>query len=280
MAIHVVAPGSSANVGPGFDALGIAVDLPFELTTGESPGFHVAEPTHPAAVAFAALGGDAPLWWRSPIPPGRGMGYSGAARAAGAYAALLTRGSSGGDARQQAFECAASLEGHPDNAAASVFGGITVSVDSTVVPVVTPLELGLVVWWPATTTSTTSSRAALPESVPFSDAVFNVGHASLLVAALAAGDRDALGRAVHDRLHEPHRLASMPASEVAMDAFAGAPVIGCWLSGSGPTVAALVERSDAVEVAGRAPGEGTVRILDIVQRGVHAIGGDTTEGNS
>ena len=91
--MHVSAPASSANLGPGFDCLGLALDLPFELLDGDEldahgappDGFLAAEPTHPAAAAFVVAGGsaDTGLWWRSPIPPGRGLGFSGAARVAG-----------------------------------------------------------------------------------------------------------------------------------------------------------------------------------------------------
>ena len=86
-----------------------------------------------------------------------------------------------------------------------------------------------------------SARRLLPEQVPFDDAVFNVGRTALLVAALAAGDVDALRAATEDRLHQDRRLARVPDSRVAMEAALGAGAWGAWLSGSGPSVAAFVD---------------------------------------
>lgn len=147
----VSAPGSSTNLGPGFDCLGLAVELPFLLSVGEpTPGrtMHEVEPTHPAAVAFRDAGGDAGvrLWWSSPIPPGRGLGFSGAARVAGAFAALRCAGADTATARSEAFVVAAGLEGHGDNAAASAHGGLTVAVDRTVVRLDPPTGVALLAW--------------------------------------------------------------------------------------------------------------------------------------
>ena len=207
-------PASSANLGPGFDALGLALELPFELAVGASPadGFLPCEPRHPATVAaFAAAGGDpgTDLWWRSPIPPGRGLGFSGAARVAGAFAASRDR--------DEAFATAVALEGHPDNAAASTFGGLVATASGRAVNVQLGADLEVVVWWPETETSTNAARAALPDVVDRSDAVLDIGHTALLVAALAAGDLDALSTAVTDRLHQRRRLEREPASRAAID---------------------------------------------------------------
>ncbi|MFM7069955.1 MAG: homoserine kinase, partial [Actinomycetes bacterium] len=203
--MHVVAPGSSANLGPGFDALGLALDLPFELVVGDvaPDGFHHAEPTHPASIAFVEAGGQdgATLWWRSPIPPGRGLGFSGAARVAGAFAA--------GEDPLEAFRTAARLERHADNAAASAFGGFVVTAGGEVVPLPAPaLDDGpfLAVWWPSTSTSTDASRRQLPDAVAFGDAVFSASRAALWVAGFAAGDLSVLRTASEDRLHQPTRV--------------------------------------------------------------------------
>jgi homoserine kinase len=262
--VIVRAPASTANLGPGFDALGLALDLPFELAVGESPanGFLRCEPRHPAAVAFAASGGDpgTAMWWRSPIPPGRGLGYSGAARVAGAFAAS-------GD-RESSFATAAALEGHADNAAASTFGGLVATASGRAVEVELALDLDVIVWWPATETSTTAARAALPEVIDRVDAVADIGHTALLVAAFAAGDLDALSVAVTDGLHQRRRLEREPASRRAIDALRRAGAIASWLSGSGPTVAALVTPARADDVLAACPTDGRSRRLRIALDGV------------
>jgi homoserine kinase len=286
----VIAPGSSANLGPGFDALGLAVDLPFTFAVGEGGAAEellVCDDTHPAAVAYRAAGGRSDdLRWRSPIPPGRGLGFSGAARVAGALAGrievagALAGRSEGSDAseasgaapddravRAEALAIASDLERHPDNAAASMLGGFVVAAGGRAIRVPLALELELVVWWPAAETSTERARSLLPGLVPFADAVFNVGRASLLVAALATGDLAALRTATEDRLHTEVRVGAAPASRPALDAFDRAGAAAVWLSGSGPTVAALVEAGAGEELTTAAPPDGVVRVLRIDQRG-------------
>lgn len=266
--MRVTVPASSANLGAGFDALGMALDLPFRLSTEPADDLLVVTPGHPAAVAFHRAGGEGELWWRSPIPPGRGMGFSGAARVAGALAGFLTAGRPEPDARSAALDLATELEGHPDNAAASMLGGVVVAAGGRAVRVPVAVDLEVVVWWPATETSTAASRTALPDSVPFADAVANVGRASLLVAALAAGDLRALGVATEDRLHQERRLAASPPSAVALAALRSADgVVAAWLSGSGPTVAGFVEPGCGAAVLDHLPAEGTGRVLSIDQRG-------------
>jgi homoserine kinase len=264
--VIVRAPASSANLGPGFDALGLALDLPFELAVDESPadGFLRCEPRHPATIAFAAAGGDSgtALWWRSPIPPGRGLGFSGAARVAGAFAASADRG--------ETFATAVALEGHPDNAAASTYGGLVATASGRAVPVHLGVDLEVVVWWPETETSTNASRAALPEVVDRVDAVADIGHTALLVAALAAGDLGALSVAVTDRLHQTWRLSAEPASRDVIDALQAAGAVAAWLSGSGPTVAAFVTPDQADDVLAACPPDGRSRRLRIATDGVSA----------
>ncbi|HTO01047.1 MAG TPA: hypothetical protein VL068_10260, partial [Microthrixaceae bacterium] len=293
-----------------------ALDLPFELIEGQPAsgagpavipaGFLVAEPTHPAARAFVAAGGDseAPLFWRSPIPPGRGIGFSGAARVAGAYLALA--GADGqADTSDQvpelamaAFQIAAKLEGHPDNAAASAFGGMTVSVAATdahqlnalgfdavgfdTVGVAAPPgvyeSLRVVVFSPGEGTSTDSSRAHLGETTSLSVATSSIGRSSMWVAAMASGRLDLLRNACRDDLHQPSRLVSRPDSARALESFLDDDeVLAAWLSGSGPSVAALVVGDDAAQRLGEQladpdhqPGS-RVRILRVDVRGVRPV---------
>jgi len=270
--MHVRAPASSANLGPGFDCLGLALDLPFELATAASApeAFLEVEPTHPAAVAFVAAGGstEAGLRWRSPIPSGRGLGFSGAARVAGAYLAGLVDGLDHDAARDGAYVVATDLEGHPDNAAASAYGGFTVAVEDRVVSLPVPPSLRVVVWSPEGEVSTDRSRLVLADAVSLPDATFSVGRAALWVAALAAGDLAALRTACQDRLHQPGRLVARPDSASVLEHLLGVDaVLAAWLSGSGPTIAALIDGE--VEL-GALPAPGRVQVLEVARDGVGA----------
>ena len=112
-----------------------------------------------------------------------------------------------------------------------------------------------------------SARRLLPEQVPFDDAVFNVGRTALLVAALAAGDVDALRVATEDRLHQDRRLARVPDTRAAIDAALDAGAFAAWLSGSGPSAAAFVDRGDADAIAAALPHDGRALVLDIDDEG-------------
>lgn len=271
-------PASTANLGPGFDAIGMALSLFADvgLLDDETPPDRVAKAIdhyHPASVAFGQAGGQGRLWAISPIPMGRGLGYSGAMRAGGAAAALLQRGRdvAGDEARAEILAVAADLEGHADNAAASVYGGVVVAAGRVVVPVDTQLDPDVVVWVPAAaTTSTDASRTALPASVPFGDAVVNVGAAALLVAALGAGRVDALRAATMDRLHQDRRFAAVPESATALDAGLAVGAWCGWLSGSGPSVAFLCDRGSGDAIAARLPSSGHTKLLAIDRTGIHA----------
>jgi homoserine kinase len=279
----VSAPASSANLGPGFDCLGLALDLPFEVRSDEPPegeGWLVAEPTHPAAVAFRAAGGDGDtsLWWRSPIPPGRGLGFSGASRVAGAYLAGRLDGLDHDAARDGALQIAAELEGHADNAAASALGGFTVATGSASVSMQVPAGLAAVLWWPERSTSTDASRRALPEAVPLADVTFSIARAALWVAAIGTGDTSLLRTACQDRVHQPGRLAARPDSAQVLEHLLGDDrVVAAWLSGSGPTVAALVPASDDVGLSEDlvAMSGGRSRRLRVAEHGVATVGRNT-----
>jgi homoserine kinase len=273
--VIVTAPASSANLGPGFDCLGLALDLPFRLAVDEVPeGYHEAEPSHPASVAFREAGGDpsAALSWHSPIPPGRGLGFSGAARVAGAHAAALLDGLDHAVARDGALRCAARLEGHADNAAASAHGGFIVAAGDRVVALPVPPGLAVIVWSPDRATSTDASRRSLPARVSLEDAAFSAARAALWVAALAAGDLGALREACEDRLHQDVRLAARPDAQAVRDHLLGRPeVLAAWLSGSGPSIAALVPDDVAGMVGADVGGEGRVRVLDVDHVGVTVV---------
>lgn len=272
----VSAPCSSANLGPGFDCLGLALDgLRFLLTDSQPGGerWHDAEWTHPARRAFVQAGGDpeTELWWSSRIPPGRGLGFSGAARVAGAYLASRLDGLGHAMAQQVAAVEAAALEGHPDNAAASAYGGFTVSAGGQTIRLEPPEGVEALVWSPAASTSTDASRRALPERVPLADAAFSTGRAALWVAAVASGDLTALRTACQDRLHQDRRLSGRADADRALRTLLDEPsVLAAWLSGSGPTVAALLDTASepSPDLLVELEASGRVRRLGLDRAGV------------
>lgn len=272
---YVRVPASSANLGPGFDALGMALSLYFEVGVINDDGIpdnaHPIDNRHPAHVAFVRNGGSGALWARSDIPMGRGLGFSGAARVGGAVAAHVQNNGASPQAlvsaRQHLLTLTTELEGHPDNVAASLVGGVVASASGRVVRLPLGLNPYVVVWIPQSQTSTQESRSTLAETVPLVDAIFNIGHVSLLLAALAAGDVSALRVATQDRLHQDVRLATSPSSRSAIERALAGPSWCAWLSGSGPTVAAMCDPTDAQELAASFSTDGSVKILTIDMQG-------------
>ena len=274
--VHV--PASSANLGPGFDALGMALDIYADIgvvdgSRARPESAQVVDERHPATVAFAAAGGTGRLWVRSPIPIGRGLGFSGAMRVGGAAAAFVQRG--GCDAlaehRRDVLSVAAGLEGHADNVAASLYGGVIATDGERALRVETTLHPDVVLWIPEATTSTPASRTALPSMVPFDDAVFNVGRTALLLAALSSGDVEALTEATQDRLHQDRRLGAAEGSRRALAAGTAAGAWCGWLSGSGPTVAFLAATGTGERVAAALPAGGHCKVVGIDEHGTIAV---------
>jgi homoserine kinase len=252
--VHV--PASSANLGPGFDALGVALSLHLELAL--EPGEHrtLCDDAHPAVKAFRSVGGVGSVWVRCPIPSSRGLGFSGAARVAGLVAGFASQGGSDfdlEDVRLDVLHRATALEGHADNAAASLYGGVVVTAAGLAVPLPLGFDPTVVMWVPGFKTSTDESRGKIRRDLRFEDAVFNIGRTALLVAALAAGRTDALRDATQDRLHQDLRFALAPQCRVALERALEAGAWCGWLSGSGPAVAALCPWTDAETVANALP---------------------------
>ena len=180
------APGSSANLGPGFDVLGVA--LTRYAWAADEPGGDECGPEHIARIAYERAGGAGDLWFGFDLEPGRGMGFSAAARAAGAMLAGLQRGLDHEQAQHLAYRVVAELEGHGDNAAPSAFGGLHVVVGDRCHRVPASLPGRLLCWVPELETPTDASRLELPDMVSRADAVFNLGRMGLLMAALYEGD--------------------------------------------------------------------------------------------
>jgi homoserine kinase len=250
----------------------MALTLYAEIGIADTPGAAadgavVADGRHPVAVAFRHCGGEGTLWVRSSIPAGRGLGFSGAMRVGGLVAAAAQRHDGDPDVvrreRTQLLAAATELEGHADNAAASLIGGVVATAGGHAVRLPLAVDPAVLVWIPPTTTSTAASRTSLPEQVAFDDAVLNVGHTALLVAALTAGDLDALRHATADRLHQERRLAAAGPSRRALVTGMEAGAWCGWLSGSGPSVAFLCDEADAEALAGALPADGHTKNLRI-----------------
>ena len=282
----VTVPASSANLGPGFDALGLALSLALDAGTvdaagpvdGMPEGARLVDEHHPSMVAFRLAGGEGQLWVRSPIPMGRGLGFSGAARVAGLVVAHAQRACRAGEpfsiaaAAAEILARATSLEGHADNVAASLLGGLVASAGGRAVRIPLALDPAVVAWVPGFTTSTDASRGELTGSVDRADAVFNVGRVALLVAALATGDVDALRTATQDRLHQDIRLAHAGPSRRAMTAALDAGAWCAWLSGSGPTIALLCPVDQAPAIAAALPVDGHTKLLRVDHDGARVTG--------
>ena len=279
--LAVRAPASSANLGAGFDVLAMALGLDLDLGVGPAPADGQAiDPHHPAAKAYIASGGssDDSLWIRSAIPMGRGLGFSGAARVGGAALGVAIQADEPAAAvelhRGQILTIAAGLEGHGDNAAASVFGGVTAWVDARAVR----LRVGptfaaatVVAWIPGSTTSTERSRETLPGEVARGDVVHNLGRVAQFVVAIEHDAPELLVGATDDRLHQRERLAKVLHGVDALDAGVAAGAWCGWLSGSGPTVAFLTGSDAADTVIRSLPDSGHVKQLGMDPRGVRLL---------
>lgn len=269
-------PATSANLGPGFDTLGMAVTSYADVgVVGSSDQPHDAElcsSRHPAYVAFLRAGGTGEVWVRHSIPMGRGMGFSGAVRVGGILAALSQESGMIDEAMLlTAIDIGTELEGHADNVAASAMGGIVATSGGVVARIPSPLQPAVVMWVPSLTTSTNESRSTLPQTVALPDAVFNIGRTALLVAAFASGDVAALRTATEDRLHQDLRFSRAPASRAALDAGLAAGAWCGWLSGSGPTVALLCNPAEADRLSAALQDDGHVKVLEIDTLGAHVV---------
>ncbi len=300
--IRLRVPGSSANLGPGFDALGLALRLYTTLT------FTLLEEDDPSVPIVTLEGGIASglaadesnlvyqvmkkLWSDSPgrlsrlrikihsqIPLQCGLGSSAAAVLGATWAAQALGG--GAVDRQLALRQATTVEGHPDNAAASLAGGLVVCGRS---PDGDGIILKKLSWpdkWcplvvvPAYPLSTRQARAVLPARVPLADAVANVQNVALAVAAVATQDDEALRAALRDRLHEPYRQQLVPELLALREELHSLPILGCVLSGAGSSVLVLAARQHRAEVldalrtwAGRQAQAPAVLDLQVDQEGI------------
>jgi homoserine kinase len=257
------APATTANLGPGFDVAGAALDLWNELELTEGGGG--ADETHLGVRAFSAYASPAE-WtfdWMTRIPCERGLGSSAAIVALGLVAGAWAAGVS--PSVEELLEAGLPLEGHADNLAAALAGGVCLTWDGRVARVGDDLPALPIAVIPQTQVSTVDSRRSLPEAVPREDAVFTVSRAALLGAAIVSGDPRLFAASHDDRLHEPYRAETAPLlAELRADLPEGA--LGATLSGSGPTVIVWTEHDISEELRGRYP-EHEVLALRVVPEG-------------
>ncbi len=269
----VRAPGSSANLGPGFDVLGVAVSR-HVWVSDDGVGIR-CDDKDAVTDAFRRAGGEGSVWLDADLPAGRGLGFSAAMRSAAAVLARLQQGDDPATAREAAFRLVTELEGHADNAAPAVFGGVQLVADDEPMSLGVGLPGHLLVWVPELVTSTDGSRRTLSPTVLRSDAVFNLSRVALLTTALLRDDASLLRRATEDRLHQPQRLAECTPARLAIEAAFDHGAAGAWLSGSGPSVAVVVPRefgepavAALVEALGVGPGvDGRVLEVDVDRLG-------------
>ena len=248
-------PASSANLGPGFDTLGLALEIYLECrfevsdslkieVSGRDASSISTDATNLIWQTMAAYG--APpihLQIHNEIPLGKGLGSSAAAITAGVVIANETLG--WGWTRAQVLDETARLEGHPDNVAACTLGGVTASSSSEngkthAIRLDLPPGIQLAVVTPNFALPTKTARAALPECYPRADVIFNLQRTALLVAALAKGSIPEFAASLGDCLHQPYRACLVPGLADIL-ALREPGLLGCVLSGAGPSVLVFFE---------------------------------------
>jgi homoserine kinase len=266
--VTVEVPASSANLGAGYDCLGVALAITnrielevrvwsrgeIELSVEGEGRNELTEDRENRFVrgleaALESARGDLPdgVGWRiemhNQIPMARGLGSSAAATVGGILAGNALAGEALSMAEMLVIAC--EIEGHPDNAAAALLGGFVVSArDDQGVEAIrfdSPRDLRAVLFVPERRLPTDEMRAALPASVPLADAVANLGAVAVGVAGLATGRYDLLARLTVDRLHEPYRAAVFPQLPSMVEAARRAGALGACLSGAGSTILAFAD---------------------------------------
>ncbi|MBD7969832.1 homoserine kinase [Paenibacillus gallinarum] len=262
--VRVKVPASTANLGPGFDSLGMALTLYSYIEMQQAEETCIALhgenldgiPTDKsnliykvAQSVFEEAGVDIPelsISMYSEVPLTRGLGSSASAIIGALVAANELIGSP--LTKDRLFTLATQIEKHPDNVGASLFGGFVATAwdgnNAHYVKIDPPKELEILVVIPHFQLSTTKAREALPKSLSLQDAVYNISRSSLLVGAVAAGRYDLLAAAMRDRLHQPYRAELVPGMAEILEQAPLRGALGASLSGAGPTVLALVHREE------------------------------------
>jgi homoserine kinase len=267
--VCVKVPASTANLGPGFDCLGMALDLyawiemDFAIKTkvilyGEQMlGIPLDKSNliyKVAQMVFVEAGVSHPeleIAMYSEIPLTRGLGSSASAIIGGMFAANALIGNA--LSKDKIFQMATQLEKHPDNVGASLFGGFVVAswdgVRAEYIRIAPHERLEVLVAIPEFQLSTEFARRALPKEVFMKDAVFNLSHSSLLVAALCSGQLEMIRHAMQDLLHQPYRAALIPGMTTILREATDHGALGVALSGAGPTLLALIDKQSCEKAA-------------------------------
>jgi homoserine kinase len=289
-AVRVRVPATSANLGPGFDALGLALDLYDDVDVemaGSGLSIEVSGEGEETAgrgeehlvvrtfrAAYASIGGVAEGGLRircvNRIPHARGLGSSSAATIAGILAARALHPGGAAFTDEDVLALATRIEGHPDNVAPCLAGGLTIAWQIAEGPRLARLDVSPrvrpVALVPDARLSTERARGLLPEMVPHADAAANSGRAALLIAALTAAPEFLLD-ATEDRLHQSYRAPAMPESLELVERLRGKGVAAV-VSGAGPTVLALALRDDEVDSIGAEVGTSWhIHPLDVAPHG-------------
>lgn len=267
--VTVRVPGSTSNLGPGFDTLGLALSIyntfcvevdaeakasgpSFEITGPYGKGLPKDQTNLVYTLLLQRLKDKAHILERahikidSCIPLAGGLGSSGTATVAACWIAQALR--TGHPQRERVLNQATEIEGHPDNVAPSLLGGFVISGTSANKRKVFTQKLTWPSAWqtifilPQYELSTKHARSVLPKRVPHADAVHNVQRVSLLIGAIANEDEEAFKHAMQDRLHEPYRQELVPELTALRKVLPGWPVIGCALSGAGPSIMLVCHR--------------------------------------
>lgn len=263
--VTVQVPATTANCGPGFDSVGIACTLynQLQITTVASANAAVVIDiagegatvlprgasnivVRAIQTVFDEVGTKCPaltLKMVNAIPLARGLGSSAAAIVAGLVGANALLGNPLNN--EQLLTLATKLEGHPDNVAPALYGGVTVSAVAAerveTIKLLPPAPLTLVVAVPAFQLATRAARQVLPDTVPLTDAVFNISRTALLIGALTSGKYECLATALDDKLHQPYRQALIPGMQDVLAAAKAAGAFGAALSGAGPCLIAFTQ---------------------------------------
>lgn len=297
--VTVRVPASTANLGPGFDSFGCALGLYNELTfafqekgltiTGCDPQY--ANSRNLAYVAYCEAIKEMGLpveglhiHITGDVPVSRGLGSSAALLAAGALGASALHGNR--LERAELLTVTTRIEGHPDNLAPAIYGGLTASLMEDGVPVAMDFPLSpdwqFVALVPDFELSTKMARAALPKSVPHRDAVYNVSHAALLLKALELGDENLLQKAMGDRLHQPYRKSLIQGYDRMEEIARACGAAGFCISGAGPTLLCLTKEGQTADRIRSSLGELAQhwRVLPLMVdiRGACVIWGTISEG--
>uniref|UniRef100_A0A6T2GMA6 Homoserine kinase n=1 Tax=Eutreptiella gymnastica TaxID=73025 RepID=A0A6T2GMA6_9EUGL len=308
--VTVRVPGTSANLGCGFDCIGMALDIWNELTVERAPRFEIliegeGEAVLPrdesnlvckgVQVAFDAAGVKVPplrYIMKNAVPFARGLGSSSAAIVSGIVAGLILCGHElPVEGEEALLQLAAEIEGHPDNVAPAVYGGLQIGCYSErwhTERVRVPHGLQCILFIPDFASETSSARAILPDKYDKKDCVFNLSRTALLVNSFSTGNLDSLRIACEDRMHQPYRSESNPHLYPLIEAAHDAGAHAAFLSGAGPSVMAFasglkgdvfsqrqLERTDKLvaqamlEAAASVGVKGRVFITSPTEKGAH-----------